>query len=363
MATIAGPRAASPEEEEAARELRRAHQYRRCYAGIYIAFTSLLFFGACAWAVFSQTPQAFLAAVFLAVLAIHLTRKLVRGLWYAARWSENEQMRIDIQMQGQQLQQQGVAANGGLSDQGRSAFAAFTASRGLAIVQNGGRWSLRNVANPGGATGRAGDAGVIDMPEPAQRSVPAVSSAAWMTSAEAMPPRPGDAECGLASPGAAAAAEGSSAVVFDFGVHPARRSSGGSATISRVEAAASAAAAATGVSVKDAYMAANGGGNDGGGGSAIRGDGGDGLASVVRRGSTAWARLRMVAEEECSVCLMGFEEGVNCFLLPCGHIFHAECITLWLENHASCPVCKRDLEAAGKDPASVLMITPVATPV
>lgn len=44
---------------------------------------------------------------------------------------------------------------------------------------------------------------------------------------------------------------------------------------------------------------------------------------------------------QCSVCWEDFklDEMVN--QLQCEHIFHNECITPWLELHATCPVCRK----------------------
>mmetsp|Transcript_18356 Transcript_18356/g.52445 ORF Transcript_18356/g.52445 Transcript_18356/m.52445 type:complete len:582 (+) Transcript_18356:294-2039(+) len=47
---------------------------------------------------------------------------------------------------------------------------------------------------------------------------------------------------------------------------------------------------------------------------------------------------------ECSICLDEFEDGVRIRKLPCGHVFHANCIARWLiERSATCPLCKIDL--------------------
>ncbi|XP_071710370.1 E3 ubiquitin-protein ligase ATL6-like [Rutidosis leptorrhynchoides] len=47
---------------------------------------------------------------------------------------------------------------------------------------------------------------------------------------------------------------------------------------------------------------------------------------------------------ECAVCLNEFEDEETIRLIPkCDHVFHAECIDAWLENHVTCPVCRSDL--------------------
>ncbi|KAK6137994.1 hypothetical protein DH2020_028275 [Rehmannia glutinosa] len=47
---------------------------------------------------------------------------------------------------------------------------------------------------------------------------------------------------------------------------------------------------------------------------------------------------------ECAVCLNEFEEDETLRLIPkCDHVFHPECIDMWLESHVTCPVCRANL--------------------
>ena len=48
---------------------------------------------------------------------------------------------------------------------------------------------------------------------------------------------------------------------------------------------------------------------------------------------------------ECVVCLEEYVDGESKVMsLPCGHEFHAECITPWLVNRRrTCPICKGDV--------------------
>ena len=48
----------------------------------------------------------------------------------------------------------------------------------------------------------------------------------------------------------------------------------------------------------------------------------------------------------CNICLEDFTVGQELRTLGCSHKFHRECIDHWLLQVASCPICKRDLEAA-----------------
>ncbi|KAM5573415.1 RING-H2 finger protein ATL29-like [Rosa sericea] len=48
---------------------------------------------------------------------------------------------------------------------------------------------------------------------------------------------------------------------------------------------------------------------------------------------------------ECAICLVEFEDDSMLRLLTaCCHVFHQECIDLWLESHKTCPFCRGNLE-------------------
>ncbi|MED6168098.1 hypothetical protein PIB30_009060 [Stylosanthes scabra] len=48
-------------------------------------------------------------------------------------------------------------------------------------------------------------------------------------------------------------------------------------------------------------------------------------------------------EDVCSVCMEGFQGGGN-KRVPCGHVYHSECIILWLSrSNSSCPLCRRHI--------------------
>ncbi|XP_073122433.1 RING-H2 finger protein ATL29-like [Henckelia pumila] len=49
---------------------------------------------------------------------------------------------------------------------------------------------------------------------------------------------------------------------------------------------------------------------------------------------------------ECAICLVEFvDSDVLRLLTSCCHVFHEECIDLWLESHKTCPVCRRNLDS------------------
>ncbi|MBA0621497.1 hypothetical protein Godav_007111 [Gossypium davidsonii] len=52
---------------------------------------------------------------------------------------------------------------------------------------------------------------------------------------------------------------------------------------------------------------------------------------------------------ECAICLGEFEdEDMLRLLTICCHVFHKECVDLWLESHKTCPVCRGELDVLSK---------------
>ncbi|GKZ65644.1 hypothetical protein AnigIFM50267_009415 [Aspergillus niger] len=64
-----------------------------------------------------------------------------------------------------------------------------------------------------------------------------------------------------------------------------------------------------------------------------------------KSGSTLWRRKYTGRQVECVVCLEEYVDGQSRVMsLPCGHEFHAECITPWLTTRRrTCPICKGDV--------------------
>lgn len=54
-------------------------------------------------------------------------------------------------------------------------------------------------------------------------------------------------------------------------------------------------------------------------------------------------------EEECGVCLEGFEEGEKLRKMPCEHYFHESCVFKWLQVSRLCPYCRFAMPAAEEE--------------
>lgn len=54
--------------------------------------------------------------------------------------------------------------------------------------------------------------------------------------------------------------------------------------------------------------------------------------------------LAQDGNDSCCICLEKHELGSKACKLPCGHLFHRDCVTGWLERHCTCPVCRFELQ-------------------
>eukprot|EP01062_Namystynia_karyoxenos_P003250 TRINITY_DN11148_c0_g2_i1.p1 TRINITY_DN11148_c0_g2~~TRINITY_DN11148_c0_g2_i1.p1 ORF type:complete len:827 (+),score=159.95 TRINITY_DN11148_c0_g2_i1:166-2481(+) len=57
-------------------------------------------------------------------------------------------------------------------------------------------------------------------------------------------------------------------------------------------------------------------------------------------------RIGAQGAQQCTVCLTEYEKDEQVRLLPCQHLYHAECIDQWLKDCRNCPVCKHDVKEA-----------------
>jgi Ring finger domain len=47
---------------------------------------------------------------------------------------------------------------------------------------------------------------------------------------------------------------------------------------------------------------------------------------------------------ECSVCMERLIDGIAVSRMPCGHVFHINCIVSWLGQSCACPECRYEME-------------------
>ncbi|CAL5097675.1 unnamed protein product [Urochloa decumbens] len=66
-------------------------------------------------------------------------------------------------------------------------------------------------------------------------------------------------------------------------------------------------------------------------------------------GATGWA--------QCVICLGLVQVGEVVRRMPaCKHLFHVECIDMWLRSHSTCPICRAAVEPAGGQPEPELPV-------
>ena len=45
----------------------------------------------------------------------------------------------------------------------------------------------------------------------------------------------------------------------------------------------------------------------------------------------------------CTVCCDTIAVGNKGMFMPCGHIYHPDCLNPWLKDHNTCPVCRFEM--------------------
>ncbi|GMI95937.1 ARABIDOPSIS TOXICOS EN LEVADURA 1 [Hibiscus trionum] len=61
---------------------------------------------------------------------------------------------------------------------------------------------------------------------------------------------------------------------------------------------------------------------------------------------------------ECAVCLNEFEDDEKLRVIPnCSHVFHIDCIDVWLQNNANCPLCRTSVSSHGR-----FLVAPIVAP-
>ncbi|XP_042497373.1 RING-H2 finger protein ATL16 [Macadamia integrifolia] len=70
----------------------------------------------------------------------------------------------------------------------------------------------------------------------------------------------------------------------------------------------------------------------------------------------------MVSFIECAVCLNEFQEEESLRVLPnCAHAFHIDCIDVWLQSNANCPLCRSSISSTTRIPIDQI-IAPTSSP-
>ncbi|KAF5937495.1 hypothetical protein HYC85_025001 [Camellia sinensis] len=65
---------------------------------------------------------------------------------------------------------------------------------------------------------------------------------------------------------------------------------------------------------------------------------------------------------KCVVCLNEFQELDMVRVLPnCGHAFHLDCIDIWLQSNANCPLCRSSISGTTRYPIDQL-VAPTSSP-
>ena len=54
-------------------------------------------------------------------------------------------------------------------------------------------------------------------------------------------------------------------------------------------------------------------------------------------------------KKKCTICLEEYKNNDDSIILPCIHIFHAECIKKWMKSHKTCPICKLKINSNNID--------------
>ncbi|CAH8279340.1 unnamed protein product [Arabidopsis lyrata] len=62
-----------------------------------------------------------------------------------------------------------------------------------------------------------------------------------------------------------------------------------------------------------------------------------------RTASSSRTNNHVSEKTQCPICIIDFKEGDTLSTLPCAHIYHEECISLWLEQNKICCVCTTEL--------------------
>jgi hypothetical protein len=66
---------------------------------------------------------------------------------------------------------------------------------------------------------------------------------------------------------------------------------------------------------------------------------------------------------ECAFCLSEFEEDEKLRVIPnCNHLFHIDCVDIWLQNNANCPLCRSKVSLTREIQVDQHVLTPRPSP-
>ncbi|WIA23446.1 hypothetical protein OEZ85_000198 [Tetradesmus obliquus] len=58
------------------------------------------------------------------------------------------------------------------------------------------------------------------------------------------------------------------------------------------------------------------------------------------------AQKALAPASMCTICQCDYEDADMARLLPCGHMYHQECVDQWLGLNKTCPICNKEVPAA-----------------
>ncbi|XP_041370441.1 RING finger protein 24-like [Gigantopelta aegis] len=62
----------------------------------------------------------------------------------------------------------------------------------------------------------------------------------------------------------------------------------------------------------------------------------------------SYAKNKTCCNDNCAVCLEEFQPKETITICPCKHGFHKKCLSEWLKQHNTCPMCKSDVTVCGE---------------
>ncbi|KAG2388785.1 hypothetical protein C9374_000224 [Naegleria lovaniensis] len=81
---------------------------------------------------------------------------------------------------------------------------------------------------------------------------------------------------------------------------------------------------------------------------AMQGQGGTPPATETTISSLKTRKATAADCKDCAVCQDQIKEEEDVTELPCGHIYHKDCVVPWLQRHANCPICRSEIGSNGE---------------